>query len=806
MASESGASQTMMAGRSAARLRFGGAWQAALLAMAALSPGVWAAGDPLPLTLEQAGSRRPPAFTPAYEGQEVAVTGQVSWHPIRLLDYVHLAIQEQGHGLVLEGSGTQFDSLKPGDHVRAEGRISKRGGLPVLIPSRIEVLSHDAAPQPLALRPEQAQGFRYIGLLVAIQGRVVESGENAGGAYLLVGPQRKPLKVFLPFPPGGIHRPFEPSAGDTVAVTGIASQYCPLPPHNSRFQILVRSPADVVRMDTSWLVEPWQFGAALFALGTALLLWWKHERRSRAQRAVMRSMYALGEEVLGASSASEVLRKVSAVAPAALGVTRARLYVYNRTAKTLDRVAASEEEAGSAVALDSPSGVVECAAVACFRNRALLAVPDTRNNPFSGPAPEAGAPRSLLLAPLLAQGEVEGVLGLEDDLRVREFSSNETALVQHLGNQIGLALKLLAQRSMREQLFRSEKLAALGQLISGVVNELRAPLAAIASQAEAALAEAPGAGIQRELRAIVAEAGRASEIVSRLVSFARADRAEAKPVEIKQLLRALIQFREREWKARGIQVSDLLGNGPILVTGSRGQLEQVFLNLIVHAEQALAEVAEKRITIGAKVLAGRVLVEIGCNATLGPEEPDPLASEAGGSGLAVCRGIVTAHGGDIRFERAPAGGFVFQVDLPARSREHRPVLVRQGGRPVSRKITVLSIEPDENAQRHLLEMLGARGYRVVPVRSPAEGLDLVERLRFEIVFCAVQAPGQDSLDVLRKIEEHSGALVMVSENRHLRPPGEAGFLLVKPVEEEQLEEVLESIEAITATAPAPDGR
>ena len=88
-------------------------------------------------------------------------------------------------------------------------------------------------------------------------------------------------------------------------------------------------------------------------------------------------------------------------------------------------------------------------------------------------------PKSLFFVPMIAQGEVVGVLEMDQDDRVRDFSAAEQALGQHLANQVGVAVRLLDQRSVQEQLSRTEKLAAVGRLISSIVNELEAPLASI---------------------------------------------------------------------------------------------------------------------------------------------------------------------------------------------------------------------------------------------------------------------------------------------------------------------------------------
>jgi len=159
------------------------------------------------------------------------------------------------------------------------------------------------------------------------------------------------------------------------------------------------------------------------------------------------------------------------------------------------------DEGGEAVSisLSTPPGGTSAGAVACFHYRTLLVIPGYRAEPVS----DRGGKRplfaqSLLFVPMMAQSEVVGVLELDQDDKVRDFSPDEQALAQHLGNQIGVAVRLLDQRSVQEQLFRTEKLAAVGRLISGVVNELQMPLASITDLAHKAIekrTEAPRSAI-----------------------------------------------------------------------------------------------------------------------------------------------------------------------------------------------------------------------------------------------------------------------------------------------------------------------
>ena len=262
--------------------------------------------------------------------------------------------------------------------------------------------------------------------------------------------------------------------------------------------------------------------------------------------------------------------------------------------------------------------------MACFHYRTLLVIPDIDRSPF----PIAGqkgepCPKSLLFVPMMAQSEVVGVLELDQDDRVRDFTADEQALAQHLGNQIGVAIRLLDQRTVQEQLFRTEKMAAVGRLISGVVNELQTPLASITDLATRALEKARGGAAEREVAAIATEAAKASGMVSRMVSFAAAEQVEARAVDVAAILRNLIEFREGDWKASGIRVRDLTSRDPLFVHGSPGP-----------DRAGLPESAGARRTI-----AGRFACEI----DYGAHQPAGQAP-AGGDFLHLALGVAQAGG------------------------------------------------------------------------------------------------------------------------------------------------------------------
>ena len=279
------------------------------------------------------------------------------------------------------------------------------------------------------------------------------------------------------------------------------------------------------------------------------------------------------------------------------------------------------------VQLDDPPDGLAGGAVVCFRNRTSLNIPDARRSPLLKLDTKTNVPRSAMFVPLFSQNDVLGVLEVVNARRLGFFKVEEQAAAQHLANQAAASLKLQEQQNIREQLFHSEKLAATGQLISGVASELRAPLESI-SRLAGSLGDYKGRAVpERVLRGLAGEAERASEIVARLVSFARPEDSAARHVDVNALVAGLMQFREPEWRARGLRVQNRLGSDPALVLGAQGQMEQVFLNLLVHAEQCAAEAPGKTIAVSSSVIARRVTVEISAYSVRGGRV-DRLFSDA----------------------------------------------------------------------------------------------------------------------------------------------------------------------------------
>jgi GAF domain-containing protein len=756
-----------------------------------------AAHAQLRLTLEQATQRKPPDFTPVYAGQKVIVQGVVSAPALSFPDHVVLPLEQSGHGIVLQsaGSGIQVASYRPGEELEVAGTVSAPSGMVVIVPSEIHRLGRRSPPAVRDVPIDQLVGFSPLGLLVRTEGRINEMGETTAGSFLQVSTRRGNYRIFVPHGPGlpnAVLTQF--TLGDKVSAIGIANQYCVAPPYDRWFELLVADPSFLSRTERSWLVSPMAAACALLAILALGFLLWVRERRLGAQRERLRRVYQLGEEIVGVASIPAILARISQSLPPILGISGVRLYVYNRGTRALDSIPA-EGQPPLSLSLSAPPGGTQAGAVACFHYRTLLVIPDIDSSPFPiTPIPGQSRPRSLLFVPMMSQGEMVGVLELDQDDRARDFTADEQALAQHLGNQIGVAIRLLDQRSVQEQLFRTEKLAAVGRLISGVVNELQAPLSSIVELANRAVLQLRS----REAAAIATEAQKASAIVSRLVSFAAAEQGAAQPVCISTLLRNLIEFRERDWKASGIRVQDLTSADPLYVLGSHGQLEQAFLTLFVHAEQALADSSEKAISIRTSILAKKVLVEISFTA---PPDAHPLQEIA--MLLGVTRSVIAGHGGEVRLMETSPTAARFEVELPLIQRERTPVAGALPAATVAtngnRLLTVLVIEPEEAVQRQLLGLLVARGYRVVPVGDADMGLELAQRMRFDLAFCSVHAPGLNWVELSERLQSRVSGFILLADRYDPEffadIESEGRCALAKPVQDADLERVLHALDS-----------
>lgn len=229
--------------------------------------------------------------------------------------------------------------------------------------------------------------------------------------------------------------------------------------------------------------------------------------------------------------------------------------------------------------------------------------------------------------------------------------------------------------SLQRQVIRQERLAAIGVLVSGVAHELNNPLQAILGFAELLqLRKDLPAGASQELAIIQKESARASAIIRNLSRFGRQQSTEASPVRLGDVVASVIELRQRRVEEDDIDI-DVVESPDTSVLAIFTELQQVVLNFVINAEQAVMERSDpRRISITTAKRDGKARLEVEDSGPgVPPEDEAKLfqpffttkpVGEGTGLGLSVSYGIIQSHGGTIGYRRAAGGGAVFYFDLP----------------------------------------------------------------------------------------------------------------------------------------------
>jgi two-component system NtrC family sensor kinase len=228
---------------------------------------------------------------------------------------------------------------------------------------------------------------------------------------------------------------------------------------------------------------------------------------------------------------------------------------------------------------------------------------------------------------------------------------------------------------LQAKLMHTEKMAALGQLVSGVAHEVNNPLAAIVGFTDLLLEnpEVPE-GAKEELHVILQEAQRTRVIVQNLLSFARQMPAQREPLQVNSVLQQTVKLRAYDLSNHGVELIEGYGEDLPVIVGDPHQLQQAFLNILNNAYDAVHETRRKgKIEIKTSHRDGRLEIMFRDNGP-GISHPDRIfdpfftTKEVGkgtGLGLSICYGIVRAHSGEIAARNNPDGiGSTFIVRLP----------------------------------------------------------------------------------------------------------------------------------------------
>jgi two-component system, NtrC family, sensor kinase len=276
-----------------------------------------------------------------------------------------------------------------------------------------------------------------------------------------------------------------------------------------------------------------------------------------------------------------------------------------------------------------------------------------------------------LVIPLCsARGGYLGCIALDDPRDVEAVNAQELARIELLAADLAVALEL---KSLQSQLIRSEKLAALGQLVAGVAHELNNPLTAVMGYGELLTDDVPAGPPREKLDKLVNESRRMKKIVENLLRFSRQSTMDRQSVDLAPVVKDVLTLREYYAHTRGLEIlADIRSNLP-RVAVDEDQFKQILLNLLNNAIDAVENVeGPKRITVRAFARGNRAIVEVedtgpgfnDLNRALDPFYTTKPVGKGTGLGLSICYGIVKEHDGEIRLGNVQPHGARVTVELP----------------------------------------------------------------------------------------------------------------------------------------------
>jgi two-component system NtrC family sensor kinase len=343
------------------------------------------------------------------------------------------------------------------------------------------------------------------------------------------------------------------------------------------------------------------------------------------------------------------------------------------------------------------------------------------------------------------------------------------------------------ERRFAEELRQREKLAAVGQLVSGVAHELNNPLAGISAFAQLLDGAGPLNSEQRDaVETIQLEAKRAAKIVSSLLLFSRQRQPERTGVDLNHVLTDTLALRRFVISTEQIEIVTELELDLPQTWADPFQLQQVMLNLLINAEQALrAKRGKRKLTLRTQRTGDRIVASVSDN---GPGISEEMLSrifepffttkpvgEGSGLGLAISHGIVRQHGGVLRARSEEGAGATFEIDLPILmvrdEASHSVIAGEASAMPRERRFLIVDNEP---AMRQALQLhLRRSGCVADAVAEPVAALALLATRTYGAIFLDLQldALGGETLftELVERDPDHAARVIFATGDLDSQP-------------------------------------
>jgi signal transduction histidine kinase len=409
--------------------------------------------------------------------------------------------------------------------------------------------------------------------------------------------------------------------------------------------------------------------------------------------------------------------------------------------------------------------------------------------------------------PIMVGSEVAGALAFYTD-RPRAADHALLEALTQIGTQLGRGIereRAAAQAQQQQQgLLQREKLAAMGSLLAGVAHELNNPLATILLQANLLQEDHSPTLVEEGLGEIAQAAARCERLVRQFLTLAHPHTPERTEVDLHALITETMALLAPSLRVENIAVALHLGADLPPLWADRHQLQQVLMNLITNAQQALRQMASPRqVTLTTQVDPAHAWLTLEVTDT-GPGIPRDLQARifdpffttkppgmGTGLGLSLCQGIIEGHGGTIRLISAPGHGTTFRVELPvAVPPATRLLPERPAAPPSSTGVAILLVDDEPSFTGVLARVLRRDGHTVEIAANGRQALAKLEERAYDLILSDWRMPELDGPSLYRTLAQrypHLSHRMIVLTGDTLSPEVHAFFAehhvpqLTKPV-------------------------
>ena len=317
----------------------------------------------------------------------------------------------------------------------------------------------------------------------------------------------------------------------------------------------------------------------------------------------------------------------------------------------------------------------------------------------------------------------------------------------------------------------ANRLASVGEMASGIAHEINNPLTSVIGFSQLVMGKDIPQDIKSDIGIINDGAQRVAGIVKGLLSFARQYEPKRSYTNINELIEATLNLRAYELRTNNIKVAQRLDLDLPWTVADAGQLQQVFLNIIINAETAMKLAHGKgNLVFKTEKVDDTIRVSFKDDGPGIPKKyieklfnPFFTTKELGkgtGLGLSVCYGIITEHNGRIYVESGRGKGVTFVVELPVVSEESQLALSELEAEEAEKigGAKILVVDDELGVCQYLSRLLTKEGYKIETVDNAGDALEKIEKERYNLILLDIKMPDMSGIELYQRIQKIAQSL------------------------------------------------